>query len=98
MKTNSHNPLFFYSTVKIEHKGQLIERRVAYAGVVENNKLIIGEAVCSEKDQFCKKLGRTIALGRVNKHPLVKLDLSNRDDTKIGTVFVNFCKNLNKLI
>lgn len=95
---NSNKPYFLYSTVKIEHKGQLIERRVAYAGVIQDNKLLVGEAVCSEKDQFNKKLGRTIALGRANKHPLVKLDLSGRDDTKVGSIFVNFCNSLNKLV
>lgn len=93
-----NKPLFFYSTVKVKHKEQEIERRVAYAGIVKDTYIHIGEAVCSEKDQFCKKLGRTIALGRANKHPLVKLDLSDRDDTKVGNIFVNFCKNLNKLV
>jgi len=30
----------------------------------EGNLLTEGEAICSMKDPFCKKLGRTIALGR----------------------------------
>jgi len=41
---------------------------VAYS--LENSILTIGLAICSHKDQFCKKIGRAIAGGRMIKNPL----------------------------
>jgi len=93
MTTNSNKEYFLYLTLKVKNK----EHKLTYAGIVKDNKLHVGEAMCSPKDEFNKKLGRTIALGRAVKHPLVKLDLSDKDDTKVGTIFVNFCRNLTKL-
>ena len=40
-------------------------RRFTLAGVIDGNMMEVGLAVCSPQDQFCKKIGRIIALGRV---------------------------------
>lgn len=38
---------------------------------VQESTSELGFAMCSPKDQFNRKIGRTIALGRLNKHPIV---------------------------
>jgi len=44
---------------------------IAYMLKERNNvsKLFIGISLCSKKDQFCKKIGRDIAHGRMLKNP-----------------------------
>jgi len=93
--TNNH-PLFFYSEIKSTWKNQKITRKVAFAGVYDNNTLKIGQSICSEKDIFDKKKGRLIAQGRANKKPLVTIDLNIHKDKKISDVFVANCKELLK--
>ena len=88
---NEH-PLFMYSTIKVKYNNQIKERRVAFAGVIDNNTINIGEAVCSEKDIFDKKIGRQIALGRAIKKPVYQITIE--DDKKPSDLFVNFCKDL----
>lgn len=90
--TNNH-PLFFYSEIKGKKKQT---RKVAFAGVYDNNTLKIGQSICSEKDVFDKKKGRLIAQGRANKKPLVTIDLNIHKDKKISDVFVANCKELLK--
>ena len=62
---------------------------VAYKLDKENNKLIMGMSFCSPKDRFNKKLGRTIANGRMKKVPIV-IDC-NKDD-KIIDLIMNTLK------
>ncbi len=38
---------------------------VAYK--IEGNNVLYTKAVCGPKDQFCRKIGRDIATGRLNK-------------------------------
>lgn len=39
-------------------------KQIAVVLVIDDNKISRGIAICSKKDQFNKKLGRSIALGR----------------------------------
>lgn len=48
--------------------------RYTIAGVVKDEDLHMGVAICSEKDQFSKKIGRKISTGRV----------LNQKDTRTG--------------
>jgi len=43
------------------------------------SKLFIGISVCSKKDQFCKKIGRDIAHGRMLKNPYGTEEFSTID-------------------
>jgi hypothetical protein len=61
--------LYFHPTIKITKKGKTSLRRVTVAGVpsttTEGERVLrLGFAVCSSKDQFVKKVGRTKAEGR----------------------------------
>ena len=60
---NTNRPYFFHSAI-VEGK-----HRVTIAGIVEGNELKIGASACSPKDNFSKKIGRSIALGRATKKP-----------------------------
>ena len=40
-----------------------------------NSHIEIGTAMCSPKDQFCRKIGREIALGRLNNLPPAVADV-----------------------
>lgn len=60
-------------------------RRFTLAGFPDGNKLKIGLAVCNPKDQFCKKIGRSIAEGRAkNKDSYFELSTDLREN--INTV------------
>jgi hypothetical protein len=43
------------------------QNRVTVVGVVENDVLKIAVAICSKKDRFVRKIGRSIAEGRLKK-------------------------------
>ena len=46
--------------------GQLADKtRYTIAGAYDSNGLKLGFAICSEKDQFCKKTGRIKAKGKL---------------------------------
>ena len=42
-------------------------RRFTLAATVKDDNLLIGSALCSNKDQFCRRIGRNISEGRLNK-------------------------------
>lgn len=48
-------------------------KRKTFAGIVNGKHLYIGLATCSLKDNFSKKIGRTIAEGRANRKPITSL-------------------------
>jgi hypothetical protein len=63
------NNLYFHPTVKGNFNGKPFERRATVAGVPNiNGTMSLGLAVCSEKDQFVKKVGRAKAEGRALSH------------------------------
>lgn len=39
--------------------------RFTITGIVDDDDLVMGIAICSEQDQFCKETGRTVSTGRV---------------------------------
>lgn len=67
--------------------------RVSFAGVVENNVLKVGVAVCGRKETYNKKRGRTIAQARAAKKPFFELPVEGLDNKQIGTSFITLCKN-----
>jgi len=74
--------------------------RFTVAGQYEDEKLIVGIALCSKKDQFVKKLGRIKSYGRVlSKNGHGKLIAQRTDESlsePIGA-FVNGAVDLQKL-
>ncbi len=66
--------------------------RTTVAGTVEGTKLILAASRCSNRDQFCRKIGNNIATGRL-KNPLVAVNIDN--DTSIISQFV---KSASKVI
>lgn len=49
------------------------ERRCTIVGLYdkERSQIRFGVAICGPRDQFAKKVGRTIAEGRAAKHPTI---------------------------
>lgn len=71
---------FFHS----EDLGPKERRACVAAKVDEENNLVFGIAVCSKGDQYSRKLGRAIAMGRIAKSRLVtKIPIHNRDVRKL---------------
>jgi hypothetical protein len=75
-------------TIFFHTKPERNKRRATFAGIVEGKTISIGVSVCSTKDNFQKKLGRTIAEGRARKNPTCELHF---DDFPIKT-FLEFAK------
>jgi len=60
-------------------------RRATFAGIVEEGEIKIGASVCSNKDQFQKRIGRAISENRANATPVVSVPLV--DSVSPGLVF-----------
>lgn len=78
VKTVSKLPL-----VRIHEKKQI---RYTIAGVIDGNEMKFGISKCSPKDQFNRKLGRVISLGRATKHPIHTMKIPMTGN--LGKVFV----------
>jgi hypothetical protein len=48
------------------------KNRICIVGEYKNNELKMAISVCSGKDQYIKKIGRNIAIGRLNKNKIFK--------------------------
>lgn len=72
MSTES-KPIFFYTTEVVKRKNKSVQRRVAYAGVIEDKTIRIAKASCSPKDQFIKKVGRELAAERALNEPITSV-------------------------
>jgi len=46
------------------HGNTLDNYRFTISGIVENDDLVLGMAICTDSDVFCKAKGRTISTGR----------------------------------
>jgi len=62
---------FYYHTKENENG-----RRGTFAGVVEDNVIKIGLSVCSAKDQFQKRIGRSISENRASQKPVTLIPLA----------------------
>ena len=92
---DKQNTMHFYSERQTEWKNEKHTRKVAFAGIIRDNKLIIGKAECGNNDIFNKKLGRTIAEGRAAKKPILTVNIPE-NTKKLGDLFINTCKDLLK--
>lgn len=93
MENQEKKPLYFYGEETVTWKDQKINRRVAIAGVLDDdNVLRIGKAMCSEKDRFVKDKARKIASGRAIKHPESLLKIT--DNETVAKQFIAFCKTI----
>ena len=63
--------------VKYNHNAEYDGKRQSVALIIIDNKFYQGTATLSEKDQFNRKLGRAIALGRAFKNYDKKNDCPN---------------------
>lgn len=71
----------------------LYNSRVTVAGKIEDNKLKLAVARCSEKDQFIKKIGRDISIERLNNNQLIsEVDVTGID--KINALFVDLARSI----
>jgi len=66
-------------------------KRFTAAGNYIGNKIEIGYALCGNKDQFCKKIGRDIAEGRAKKKPM---DLITYKDEPQPREIINDLRNM----
>ena len=65
-------------------------KQIAVVLVSDDKKLSRGVAICSKKDQFNKKLGRSIALGRAMKaFAIMESGPHNSITDHPGTIFNN---------
>lgn len=79
-----------------DKKPAIVEKlpRVTVASVydTETNVLAFGYAVCSPKDQFCKKTGREIAYKRALEKPYKQLVGFKR--TRVHELSKSYCKTI----
>ncbi len=90
---------FFYPKVDNEGKPKKQWRnRCVIAAIVndEDKTLSFGVSICSTKDIFSKREGRTKALGRAKYH--IPLLVKMLDDRPITTQFVEHAKMLESVI
>lgn len=59
------------------------KRGATVAATVVEDRLVCGVSICRDGDQFNKKIGRTIASGRVLKRPQWSTPLAGRDPKKV---------------
>lgn len=57
--------------------------RGTVVGVVQNNLLVFGLAMRNYQDQFSRKLGRTIALGRAEKRPIDAIEIGQDNPVEL---------------
>ncbi len=91
-KQSTEEKLFFHTKKKSIHKNVFHKRNVTFAGIVHEDKVLIGLAECSEKDQFVKAKGRLIATGRANAKPCHILEI--KPNTSISKQFVEACRRI----
>lgn len=65
--------------------------RITMAGFVKDNVLYTAVARCSKKDQFVRKIGRSIATGRLQKSIYYNI-IPITDTTKTNKLFVEVAK------
>ena len=66
--------------------------RITVAGILSNGTLTLGVSRCSNKDQFSKKKGRHIALGRAKTKPAIVLSVPA--DQIVGRIFLEESRKL----
>lgn len=93
VKKEMPKTLFFYGSKEVLYKGQPVNRRMTVAGVLseDGKKAYLATAMCSEKDQFTKAKGKTIAIGRALKHPVMTVEIT---EDRPGRQFVEAAKHL----
>lgn len=67
----------------IFHAKEASGRRVCVAATIVDGDMRFGTAICSPKDSYNRKLGRTIASGRANVRPGVVIPVGGRDEVKL---------------
>jgi len=67
IKYNGEEYRVGYQHEIVENNKKIKAVTTAYIKDADDNVIAIGKSVCSKKDQFSKKLGRTIAKGRMLK-------------------------------
>ena len=85
------NNTYYYHTKRNDNG-----RRGTFAGIVDSdsNTIKIGLSVCSAKDQFQKRIGRTISENRAEQQPITIIPLIS--ETPVGLVFRKAATILNK--
>lgn len=86
--------LFFYGTRTVQYKGKDLTRRVTVGGILseDGSTIKLGSAMCSEKDNFCKKKGRNIAISRAILHTEAVIEPEN--DRTLAHQFIEKAKEL----
>lgn len=74
-----------------------MKKRATVVGIVEGNQINIGVSVCSLKDTFEKKLGRTIAMGRASKEKSRFCAIAVTKD-KQKEMFYSFASKITELV
>lgn len=87
----NNNKIFIFHTNPVG-KGK-IKRRITIAARIEGKHLDIAIGRCSKQDQFCKKIGRMIAIGRLTKGVLFDKKYIRKEDFN-GKDFIHICNEL----
>lgn len=72
-------------------KAEIEGRRATVVGLEENGTLSLGVAISNPKDNFSKRLGKKIALGRALKKPII---VPNIDGKITQTSFIALASEL----
>lgn len=86
------NKYYFHGFKTVETPKGVMKRRVSIAALQQDNKLIIGVAQCSDKDQFKKELGRTISEGRALKKPTETIEFIDMPGKTFHAWCQEYCK------
>lgn len=94
---STEKPLFLYGIIEDTTPSGKVKRsrRTVFAGVVTNNSIRLGKAVCSSKDLFVKAKGRTIALGRaISSTKLEDVIYLQNNETPVECFIKNVSKRM----
>lgn len=90
---NQNKTFFYYEEKQVEWNKKPETRRVTVAGVINGSTLVIGKAECSVRDNFTKKKGRAIAIGRALKKPVKEIGIDS-DLKGVGKLFHDIAKKI----
>ena len=71
-------------------------KKLAISGVVIGNTMRVGIATCNYEDQFRKKTGRELSIGKAIACPNEIIDLTNKNLNRLSDIFLQYCKKRSK--
>ena len=82
------NPAYAHPSVEILHESFNVMKfsRITYSYITEGQTVKYGVAFCAPSDQFCRRLGREIARGRLMTRPHVIENVDTEDGSAVNEI------------